>query len=110
VDTLGLSPEVFLMPKTRPPYSPEFRRQIYNLAAFPAEAAKHHPQLASHLELFLHAYNHARRLKTLKGLMPADSSIKSGRKNANASGLTYYTTLQGRIPNWNLNDYVIIVE
>jgi transposase InsO family protein len=30
-----------------------------------------HPRLASHLELFLHAYNHAHRLKTLKGLTPA---------------------------------------
>ena len=31
VDTLKLSPEVFLMPKTRPPYSPEFRRQVVGL-------------------------------------------------------------------------------
>ncbi len=31
VDTLKLSPEVFLMPKTRPPYSPEFRRQMVDL-------------------------------------------------------------------------------
>ena len=29
-----------------------------------------HQQLAAHLELFLDAYNHARRLKTLKGLTP----------------------------------------
>ena len=27
VDTLSLSPEVLPMPRTRPPYSPEFRRQ-----------------------------------------------------------------------------------
>jgi transposase len=31
VDTLKLSAEVFLMPKTRPPYSPEFRRQRVDL-------------------------------------------------------------------------------
>ena len=30
-----------------------------------------HKQLQRHLELFLDAYNHARRLKTLKGLTPA---------------------------------------
>ncbi len=30
-----------------------------------------HEQLEAHLELFLDAYNHARRLKTLKGLTPA---------------------------------------
>ena len=30
-----------------------------------------HEQLRTHLELFLNAYNHARRLKTLKGLTPA---------------------------------------
>ena len=29
-----------------------------------------HQQLTAHLELFLAAYNHARRLKTLKGLTP----------------------------------------
>jgi transposase len=31
VDTLKLSPEVLLMPRTRPPYSPEFRRQMVDL-------------------------------------------------------------------------------
>ena len=30
-----------------------------------------HEQLRRHLGLFLDAYNHARRLKTLKGLTPA---------------------------------------
>ena len=30
-----------------------------------------HDQLEAHLDLFLDAYNHARRLKTLKGLTPA---------------------------------------
>jgi len=31
VDTLKLSPEVFLMPQSRSPYSPEFRRQMVDL-------------------------------------------------------------------------------
>ncbi|MBV9782281.1 MAG: transposase [Acidisphaera sp.] len=31
MDTLKLSPEVFVMPRTRPPYSPEFRRQMVDL-------------------------------------------------------------------------------
>src|ERR1700720_4791828 len=31
VDTLSLSPEVLPMPRTRPPYSPEFRRQMVDL-------------------------------------------------------------------------------
>ena len=30
-----------------------------------------HAQLRRHLDLFIDAYNHARRLKTLKGLTPA---------------------------------------
>lgn len=36
-----------------------------------------HEQLRRHLELFLDAYNHARRLKTLKGLTPAQFIWKS---------------------------------
>lgn len=31
VNTLKLLPEVFYVPKTRPPYSPEFRRQMVDL-------------------------------------------------------------------------------
>ena len=31
MDTLKFSPEVLLMPRTRPPYSPEFRRQMVDL-------------------------------------------------------------------------------
>ena len=31
MDTLKLSPEVLLMPKTRAPYTPEFRRQMVDL-------------------------------------------------------------------------------
>jgi transposase InsO family protein len=35
-----------------------------------------HQQLAGHLELFVNAYNHARRLKTLKGLTPHEYVCK----------------------------------
>ena len=35
-----------------------------------------HDQLRRHLELFLNACNHARRLKTLKGLTPAQFICK----------------------------------
>ncbi len=31
-----------------------------------------HDQLRAHLQLFVDAYNHARRLKTLRGLTPAE--------------------------------------
>ena len=31
-----------------------------------------HDQLRTHLQLFVDAYNHARRLKTLRGLTPAE--------------------------------------
>lgn len=36
-----------------------------------------HDQLRAHLQLFLDAYNHARRLKTLKGLTPHESVRKT---------------------------------
>jgi transposase InsO family protein len=40
-----------------------------------------HEQLKNHLELFLDAYNHARRLKTLKGLTPAQFIWKEWQSN-----------------------------
>jgi len=40
-----------------------------------------HEQLQTHLELFLDAYNHARRLKTLKGLTPAQFIWKEWQSN-----------------------------
>ena len=40
-----------------------------------------HEQLHAHLELFLDAYNHARRLKTLKGLTPAQFIWKEWQSN-----------------------------
>jgi transposase InsO family protein len=36
-----------------------------------------HDQLRAHLQLFLDAYNHARRLKTLRGLIPAGAKWDS---------------------------------
>ena len=39
-----------------------------------------HNQLKAHLTDFLRAYNFARRLKTLKGLTPTNTSANSGRK------------------------------
>ncbi len=36
-----------------------------------------HEQLKAHLQLFLDAYNHAKRLKTLKGLTPYEFICKA---------------------------------
>ena len=36
-----------------------------------------HERLKAHLQLFLDAYNHARRLKTLKGLTPYEFICKA---------------------------------
>jgi hypothetical protein len=44
-----------------------------------------HTQLETHLELFLDAYNHARRLKTLRGLpfpLACGSAIHDGETEA----------------------------
>jgi len=35
-----------------------------------------HDQLRTHLQLFLDAYNHARRLKTLRGLTPYEHVLQ----------------------------------
>jgi transposase InsO family protein len=40
-----------------------------------------HDQLRHHLQLFIDAYNHVRRLKTLRGLTPTNTSLASGQKN-----------------------------
>ena len=58
-----------------------------------------HDQLRTHLQLFVDAYNHARRLKTLRGLTPPSSSIKPGRKSHSASGSTRCTFLQDQTPS-----------
>ena len=39
VDTLRLAREVLTMPRTRPPYPPEFRRQMVELVRAPADSA-----------------------------------------------------------------------
>ena len=36
-----------------------------------------HDQLRTHLQLFVDAYNHARRLKTLRGLTPYEAICKA---------------------------------
>ena len=38
-----------------------------------------HQQLREHLEAFLNAYNFAKRLKTLRGLIPTSTSAKLGQ-------------------------------
>lgn len=43
-----------------------------------------HEQLRGHLELFVDAYNHARRLKTLKGLTAAQFKWKEDRSGPNS--------------------------
>ena len=44
-----------------------------------------HEQLRSHLADFVTAYNFARRLKTLLGLLPTNTSVTSGQKSPIAS-------------------------
>jgi transposase InsO family protein len=44
-----------------------------------------HDQLSRHLADFVSAYNFGRRLKTLKGLTPYESSAKDGQSNHNDS-------------------------
>jgi hypothetical protein len=39
-----------------------------------------HEQLRSHLQLFANAYNHARRLKTLRGLTPNEFTHQTWTK------------------------------
>jgi transposase InsO family protein len=56
-----------------------------------------HDQLRTHLQLFVDAYNHARRLKTLRGLTPTSSSARPGRKShkrALVRSLGLYTLAQ----------------
>lgn len=48
----------------------------------------HHDQLRHHLQDFITAYNFGRRLKTLKGLTPSNTSANAGQTSPNASDLT----------------------
>ncbi len=42
-----------------------------------------HDQLRAHLQLFLDAYNYARRLKTLRGLTPYEFACQAWTKDPN---------------------------
>ena len=42
-----------------------------------------HDQLRAHLHLFVDAYNHARRLKTLRGLTPYEFVCQAGTRDPN---------------------------
>lgn len=56
-------------------------------------------QLRAHLQLFVDADNHARRLKILRSLTrPTSMSFRSGPKSPNASGSTRHTTSRDRTP------------
>ncbi len=54
-----------------------------------------HDELRHHLQLFVDAYNYGRRLKTLRGLTPTNSSARPGRKSPSASGSIRHTTSPG---------------
>jgi transposase InsO family protein len=51
-----------------------------------------HDQLRVHLQLFVDAYNHARRLKTLRGLTPYEYVCHLWTKEPERFGLTRHTT------------------
>ena len=52
-----------------------------------------HEELRHHLQLFLDAYNHARRLKTLRGLTPYEFICKTWTEQPSrfTADPTYYT-------------------
>ena len=51
-----------------------------------------HDQLRAHLQLFVDAYNHARRLKTLRGLTPYEFVLQIWTKDPENSEWIRYTT------------------
>lgn len=53
-----------------------------------------HEQLREHLQLFVDAYDHARRLKTLRGLTPYEYVCSAWTKRQNSSELIRYTTFR----------------
>jgi hypothetical protein len=55
-----------------------------------------HEQLRSHLQLFVDAYNHARRLKTIRGLTPNEFIHQAWTKEPDDSGATRYITPRDR--------------
>ncbi len=46
-----------------------------------------HDQLRAHLHLFVDAYNHARRLKTLRGLTPTEFILNAWTKEPDRFGI-----------------------
>ena len=54
-----------------------------------------HDELRAHIRLFLDVYNHARRLKALRGLTPYEFTCRHGPKNQTGSGSTRHTTPRG---------------
>jgi len=57
-----------------------------------------HDHLRQRLDQFVAAHNFARRLKTLKGLTPTNSSANPGQKNRNASDLIQPIKLRDQTP------------
>jgi len=74
VDTLKLLPEVLPMPRTRPPYSPEFRRQMVDLV----RAGRHPDDLAREFEPSGHSIR----------AWVAQADRNEGRREEVAPGLT----------------------
>ena len=74
MDTLKLSPEVLLMPRTRPPYSPEFRRQMVALV----RAGRSPEDLAREFD----------PTAQLIGIWVAQADQQEGRREAATLGLT----------------------
>ena len=64
---------------------------------------ENHDQLSTQLQLFLNAYDHARRLKTLRGLTPYEHVLRVWTEEHNASDSTRHTTSRDGIPgSWRL--------
>src|ERR1700720_1086765 len=76
VDTLSLSPEVLPMPRTRPPYSPEFRRQMVDLV----RAGRNPDDLAREFEPSGHSIR----------AWVAQAERNAGRREEAAPGLTAF--------------------
>ena len=76
VDTLSVSPEVLPMPRTRPPYSPEFRRQMVDLV----RAGRNPDDLAREFEPSGHSIR----------AWVAQADRNEGRREEAAPGLTAF--------------------